>query len=80
MKDCYMEDMGFRGQRFTWQRGLLHERLDRYVCNTELKNMPCQLEVVNLARIQYDHSPILLSFKSRQSQEDVGRTFRYLAA
>ena len=42
--------------------------------------MPCQFVVANLAPVQSDHSPVLLSFKSRQSQKDVGRTFRYLAA
>ena len=33
VQGCNMRDMGFVGSRFTWKRGILQERLDRFDCN-----------------------------------------------
>ena len=33
--DCNLEDLGYVGERFTWRRGRMRERLDRAVFNPE---------------------------------------------
>ena len=38
LRDCSIEDMGFIGTRFTWKRGMVQERLDRFVCNKNWKD------------------------------------------
>ncbi|RYR45289.1 hypothetical protein Ahy_A07g031124 [Arachis hypogaea] len=31
--ECGLQDLGFKGQSFTWQKGIIRRRLDRYVTN-----------------------------------------------
>lgn len=52
MKDCAMEDMGFVGSKFTWKRGTVYERLDRFVCNKSWRNRVQKFQVSHLPRIQ----------------------------
>ena len=33
LSDCDLADMGYEGDRFTWQRGRVRERRDRGVAN-----------------------------------------------
>ena len=63
--DCGVNDLGFKGSRFTWQRGnspatLLRERLDRILADDEWCNLFPSWEVVHLPRYRSDHSPLLL--------------------
>ena len=59
VNDCSMLDMKFSGPRLTWSRGLVHERLDRFLCNEWYDTFP-NTNVLHLANIKFDHRPILL--------------------
>ncbi|KAK2653118.1 hypothetical protein Ddye_012974 [Dipteronia dyeriana] len=44
LDDCELQDIGFSGQSFTWCNkregvAMIHERLDRCVCNFQWKNL-----------------------------------------
>ena len=49
IRDFNMKDMGFIGNRFTWKRGMVQERLDRFVCNEEWKIPFPNFRVVHLS-------------------------------
>jgi hypothetical protein len=57
--DCDLEDLGFVGDRFTWRRGRIRQRLDRAVANGAWVTMHPGA-VLNLEFIRSDHRPILL--------------------
>ena len=62
MRDCSMIDMGFLGSQFTWKRGTIQERLDRFVCNRDWKSNVQKDQVLHLPRIRSDHCPLMLNF------------------
>ena len=55
-----MLDMKFSSPRFTWSRGLVHERLDRFLCNEEWYDTFPNTNVLHLAKIKSDNRPFLL--------------------
>lgn len=59
-------DLGYLGPRFTWKRGntvrgVVRERLDRFLCTTAWSSIYPVTGVRVLPRYSSDHSPILLS-------------------
>ena len=63
--DCGVKDLGYKGSRFTWQRGnspstLIRERLDRMLADDEWCDLFPSWEVVHLPRYRSDHAPLLL--------------------
>ncbi|XP_020581389.1 uncharacterized protein LOC110025315 [Phalaenopsis equestris] len=62
--DALMEaglfDLGFQGKPFTWHRGQIFERLDRFVANTNWISEFLHHKVIHLAILALDHAPILL--------------------
>ena len=79
IRDCEMEDMGFTGSLFTWKRGLIQERLDRFVYNGDWKGSVKKASVYHLPRIQSDHCPIMLSYDNLSRGLSQQRPFRFLA-
>lgn len=39
MEECNLSDLGYTGDRFTWHRGLIRERLDRAISNDKWNDM-----------------------------------------
>jgi endonuclease/exonuclease/phosphatase family metal-dependent hydrolase len=60
LMDCDLEDLGFQGEKFTWKRGRIRERLDHVICNGSWVMMYPMARVHHLAYIRSDHLPILL--------------------
>ncbi|KAA3460795.1 reverse transcriptase [Gossypium australe] len=75
---CNLQDLGYIGPSYTWQRGNTSERLDRALANdTWISAFPHSL-VYHLLRIKSDHRPILL--KTRPTLNiPRGRPFHFLA-
>ena len=53
--------MGFTGDMFTWQRGKIHERLDRGVANAQWRNLFPNAVLVNEETLKSDHRPICVT-------------------
>ena len=75
-----MEDIGFIGSRFTWKKGIVQERLDRFVCNKDWKDRVKTTRVTHLPCLQSDHNPILLNYNNLCRGNKNQRPFRFLAA
>ena len=60
LTDCDLVDMGYNGEKFTWHRGLIRERLDRGVCNPGWPQLFPNAAVQNLEYNHSDHRPLLL--------------------
>ncbi|KAL4311976.1 hypothetical protein GQ457_01G025270 [Hibiscus cannabinus] len=72
-------DMGFSGPEFTWNRGDLYQRLDRFICNSTWYSIFPASEVHHLQRIGSDHCPILLD-TGNSNRMSTMRPYRFLAA
>ncbi|KAL4360801.1 hypothetical protein GQ457_04G012650 [Hibiscus cannabinus] len=77
--DTGLLDMGFQGPRFTWKRGMLSQRLDRCLCNSDWYGLFPLSEVYHLIKLGSDHRPILLDTSPCVSSSGE-RPFRYIAA
>ncbi|GMI67469.1 hypothetical protein HRI_000416200 [Hibiscus trionum] len=74
-----LQEIDFKGPRFTWARGDLYERLDRCLANLAwLDSFPNSL-VMHLDRIGSDHRPLLLCTEQIVPVLD-DRPFRFLSA
>ncbi|PKU74941.1 hypothetical protein MA16_Dca020713 [Dendrobium catenatum] len=60
INDCNLNDIGFFGSPFTWNRANLWQRLDRCLFNNEWIADFAMTNVEHLSRTLSDHSPILL--------------------
>ena len=60
LSDCSLEDIGYHGDKFTWFRGGLRERLDRAGSNAEWMEMHPLCGLCNLDMGKSDHRPICL--------------------
>ena len=58
--DCSLEDIGYHGDKFTFFRGGLRERLDRAVSNADWMEMHPLCGLSNLKMGKSDHIPIFL--------------------
>ena len=58
--ECELHDLGFVGDRFTWYRGGIRERLDRGLVNDSWSNLFPQASLENLEFNHSDHRPMLL--------------------
>ncbi|KAG8473137.1 hypothetical protein CXB51_035140 [Gossypium anomalum] len=57
---CNLQDLGFIGPSFTWQRGNTHERIDRALANDPWISTFSYTLVYHLPHIKSDHRPILI--------------------
>ena len=60
VRDYDMRYMGFTGTKLTWKRGLVQERLDRFLCNDEWYSRMGVCCVMHLPCLQSDHCPVML--------------------
>lgn len=72
LEDCNLPDHGFTGDKFTWHRGLIRERLDR-----ALKNEGWSLKFpnANLEHLKYyrsDHRSILMNVLKEEVHDTSG--------
>jgi endonuclease/exonuclease/phosphatase family metal-dependent hydrolase len=58
LTDCGLDDLGYVGDRFTWHRGNIRERLDRGFGNSAWIDMHPEAAVVNLEYNHSDHRPL----------------------
>lgn len=78
---CGLEDMGYEGSTFTWWNGrhnkaTIFKRLDRFMCNQEMRNLFSQIKVKHLIKKGSDHS--LLQLELENNQELIIKPFRFL--
>lgn len=84
MDDCAVKDLGFKGNKFTWQRGnspttLIRERLDRMLANDEWCDLFPSWEVLHLPRYRSDHAPLLLKTGINDSFQRGQKMFKFEA-
>ncbi|EEF38254.1 conserved hypothetical protein [Ricinus communis] len=60
MDKCSFYNMGFKGPKFTWERGMVYERLDKGICNVSWGLKFPESTIHHLPRIKSDHRPIML--------------------
>ena len=72
-------DMGFSGPCFTWQRGNLSQRLDRFLCNAKWYDFFASSNVLHLPLMGSDHRPILLVTEADRNRNGQ-RPFRFVSA
>lgn len=72
LDDCNLSDLGYYGDKFTWHRGLIRERLDRAISNEGWNNMFPQARVEHLEFHKSDHRPILLHLAEEEAHVYIG--------
>jgi hypothetical protein len=60
VSSCELHDMGCTGDKFTWRRAEVRERLDRAVCNSDWKLLFPLASVSNEPHFRSDHRPVLV--------------------
>ncbi|PPS07318.1 hypothetical protein GOBAR_AA13325 [Gossypium barbadense] len=69
------KDLGYKGSKFTWNKGLIFERLDRALCNYQWDvKFPCTA-VYHLQKVMYNHRPLAIKFGNEGPK--LNRPFRY---
>ncbi|XP_021732392.1 uncharacterized protein LOC110699204 [Chenopodium quinoa] len=82
MDVCQLRDLGFRGQWWTWERGVtvatrVQERLDRYLATSSwIRFYPCAY-VEHLLKKQSDHTPILLRLEQQNKRKKKKKGFKF---
>jgi hypothetical protein len=62
LAECGLTDLGYSGDKFTWQRGGIRERLDRAIAYDAWRTKFSDVTVENLDYSRSDHRPVLLKF------------------
>jgi hypothetical protein len=78
---CRLGDLGFSGSMFTWSNrradgNFTKERLDRAMANPEWCSIFPSFSVLIMVARTSDHSPILVSFSSRDMERQCQGSFR----
>lgn len=60
--DFCLKDLGFKGPRFTWNRGPVFESLDRALCNLQWEMLLPSTTVYHLQRIKSNHHHLAIQF------------------
>jgi endonuclease/exonuclease/phosphatase family metal-dependent hydrolase len=72
LDDCHLEDVGYIGDKFTWHRGEIRERLDRALAN---EAWSLKFPDSNLHHLEYyrsDHRPILMCIEEQIVEKNPG--------
>ncbi|KAL4299224.1 hypothetical protein AHAS_Ahas17G0079500 [Arachis hypogaea] len=78
MRNCNLNSLDFSGPPYTWQRGKVKRRLDRFICNINFCSLFPTEGVRHLPKLKSDHLPLLLDFNISTVQGGE-RPFRLLA-
>jgi hypothetical protein len=70
--DCNLMDMGYTGDKFTWQHGNIRERLDRDLANEAWSDKFPDACLHHLYYYRSDHRPILMCFEEPMVEETRG--------
>ena len=78
---CHVMDLGFSGPKFTWSNkretgDLIQCRLDRCWANPEWKEFYSKANVTHLARVNFDHCPLVLNLNPNMGNV-FDRPFRF---
>ncbi|XP_025632512.1 uncharacterized protein [Arachis hypogaea] len=73
-------DLGFKGQPFTWQKGIIRRQLDRYVTNAAWSQRFSSAVVKHLPKLKSDHVLIFLELWVDSTAASSCRPFRFLAS
>jgi hypothetical protein len=76
---CDLHDVGYSGDRFTWRRGGVRERLDRATANSDWLTMHPEASLTHLESIKTDHRPILLDTEPQSVVPNNGSTLKFEA-
>jgi hypothetical protein len=60
LADCGLSDMGYEGDKFTWQRGRIQERLDRGLANGAWNQLHPMATLVNSEMTKSDNRPLVV--------------------
>lgn len=79
--DCGLQDLGFVGEKYTWEKSRgkdnwVHERLDRGLANQEWCQLFPSAEVRVLEVATSDHLPLFLQL-NKQVYQQKGKRFRF---
>ncbi|GMJ06056.1 hypothetical protein HRI_004274800 [Hibiscus trionum] len=85
LEDCNLEDIGYKGQWFTWEWGRLssnniRERLDRGVANPAWLALFPDYQLEHLVHSFSDHCPLLLTTSQANNMRKRNHHFRFEAA
>ena len=61
LSDCGLDDLGYTGDKFSWRRGQIRERLDRATGNLQWANLSPGFSVSNEEFDKSHHKPILIT-------------------
>jgi len=59
--DCDLSDIGYSGDKFTWRRGKIRERLDRGAADTRWNMMFPNAVLINGEMVKSDHRPLIVN-------------------
>ncbi|XP_059289518.1 uncharacterized protein LOC132043050 [Lycium ferocissimum] len=82
MQNCEVQDLSFKGNRYTWWNGQsgddrIFKRLDRCLGNFRLQQMFPEIEVYHLIKTSSDHAPLLIKAALVQwSNDTFGNIFQ----
>lgn len=79
LNDCSLDDLGYVGDKFTWQRGRIRERLDRGVVNDSWRQLYPDAAIIHMGYSDSDHRPILLDTEYHVVRPEVTRQKRFEA-
>ena len=77
IEDCRLIDPGFDGQRYTWAKNNLFERLDRMLVGESWASTFASTRVTHLPRICSDHGPLLMRCNLTDEPRGGGNPFRF---
>ncbi|XP_060210622.1 uncharacterized protein LOC132637569 [Lycium barbarum] len=81
MQNCEVQDLSFKGSRYTWWNGKsgddrIFKRLDRCLGNFRLQQMFPEIEVYHLTKTSSDHAPLLVSYT--RNNDLIKKPFKFL--